>query len=316
MNDFCHRVLEHFWGASGLGVLHRDHWYLVSGKAGPNAVLKMVIPPSNGDQGYVLTIARHRDTPVVRHEVGILTRLRHALPNQLCGTVPMVLAHGRVDEREYFAMPFYRSFGHHRIVRRLSRSVRAQWGIRWATELGHYTLGASLSRDWLEAQYADTIARVERDPAVSDNVKRRLKKSFQAVLACASDIPSVCCHGDFWAGNILWESGFRNAVVLDWGAARWPGLPGVDLCRYALGCLKSDRLVREAIVQYCRTVRLDPALVPSLYDLYNVFVKSELDLAFATQPHLRFDPFTAVGLTASQRLAQLNVVRGTEKTRK
>jgi len=53
-----------------------------------------------------------------------------------------------------------------------------------------------------------------------------------------------------------------------------------------------------------------------LYDLYNVFVKCELGLAFATQPHLRFDPFTAVGLTASKRLAQLNVVRGTEQVRK
>ncbi len=305
MKSFCERVIEDLQNSARLGDLHERGWYSVTGKAGPNAVLKIVIPPSGGDQGYVLTIARHADTAVVRHEIDILNRLRQTLPGGLTSTIPEIAAHGRIDDRAWFAVPFYGSVGVHRITRRLARNRRNKWVTHWVTDLGRHTLGPSLSPEWLEVRYADTIRRVEQDPAVSEHVKSSLRESFQTVFDRARQIPTVCCHGDLWSGNILWQRGFRSAVVLDWGAAQWPGLPAVDLCRYALGNFGSNALIAEVIGQYCRAINLDPTLVPPLYDLYNVFIKSELDLAYAAQPHLRYDPFTAVSRAPSQSLAQL-----------
>jgi hypothetical protein len=309
VNNFCHRVLDDFRALSGMPGRHRDRWYLVSGKGGPNAVLKMIVPGSTGECGYVLSIARHRVTAVIRHEVEILNRLRQTLPDSLSRTIPVVLAQGQVDDRDYFAMPFYPSRGQQRLIQRLTRQRRAQWLTRWITDLGCQTRGLGLRRDWLEARYADTIDRVEQNTAVCETVKRQLRESYQAVFEAAGQIPTVCYHGDLWEGNVLWKKGFNGAVVLDWGAAQWPGLPGMDLCNYALGLFKSDEVTSEVIEQYCRAIDLNPALIPALYDLHNVFIKSELDLAYATQPHRQFDPFTAVDLAPSQRLAQLSAVR-------
>lgn len=80
------------------------------------------------------------------------------------------------------------------------------------------------------------------------------------------------------------------------GSVRSPG-------RSALNNSTSDGELTKSVKQYCRQIDLDPQFVPALYDLYNVFVKAELDEAYATQPHAKVDPFL-YGLP-SKRLSQV-----------
>jgi len=295
MSSVCQRIIDDFGSALGLSGLSRVPWYLIAGKAGPNAVLKIVIPPARLARGYVLTVARHASTPVIKHEVSVVNRLRQALPPHVSESVPKVLVHGQFDGLEYFGIPFYESRGNRRIARRLARKRRLAWVEQWLTELGAATRHCGLTQEWLEAEYAKTISRIQADPRVACDVKRQVQESFETICNSAEQIPSVCCHGDLWPGNILWQHASTGAVVLDWGAARWPGLPCVDLCRFALSNFGSNGPIGDAIRRYCRAIGLDPAYVPALYDLYNVFVKAELDVAYATQPLARWDPFLEDG---------------------
>ena len=89
---------------------------------------------------------------------------------------------------------------------------------------------------------------------------------------------------------------------LDWGAARWPGLPCVDLCRFLLANRHLDDAIAEEVSRYCQAVELEPLLVPQLYDLYNVFVKRELEEAFRPQHDKQFNPFVGDNDLASRRL--------------
>ena len=158
---------------------------------------------------------------------------------------------------------------------------------------------------FLEVEFAPAVAAIRADPHIANDVKRRIEKSLETICSNAQNIPSVCCHGDLWAGNILWQRGQRRAIVLDWGAARWPGLPCVDLCRFALANVPSNELIAELITRHCYAIDLDPGLVPALYDLYKLFVKAELDEAFKLQPDGVFNPFLGDNDTPALRLSWL-----------
>lgn len=296
------QIMQQFALSVGEDDLERRAWYVITAKGGPNAVLKIVIPSTQA-RGYVLTIARHAGTPVIRHEVAVLKRLKRSLPPRLCETIPTVLDHGEWDGVAYFGTPYYESRGHHRLVRRLARAKRARWVERWLTELALGTLEYGLTREMLETEHAETVARICADPRIADGVKSQVRASLESVRLAADRMPSVCCHGDIWAGNILWRRASNGAVILDWGAARWPGLPCVDLCRFLLANNRSDERVAAAVRRYCQAIDLDPGYVAPLFDLYNVFIKAELDLAYAMQPADKFDPFLS-GLP-SQRLSRL-----------
>ncbi len=220
-------------------------------------------------------------------------------------SVPEVLAYSRCVGLDYFALPFYTSGGHGRIRSRLARGRRRLWVQQWPADVGCATADGPLSAAWLAEEYGKTIERILSDPRIPGTAKRAVEQHFEIVQARAAQIPSVCCHGDLWQGNILWSRGGGPTVILDWGAARWPGLPAVDLVRYLLASTKDDKTVAESIRAYCRAVDLDIMLVPALYDLYNVFVKAELDLAFAHQPDGKHDPFLANGTPPSSRLSQI-----------
>lgn len=310
MSSICHEIIEDFASSLGLAGLSERPWYFITGKAGPNAVIKIVISPGRSTRGYVLTVARHADTRVIQHEVDVLKHLRQALPTQIADSIPDVLLHSRCAGTEYFAVPFYESCGHWRIVRRLARNRRLRWIERWLTGLASATLQQGLAPEWLEAEYGETLSRIQADPCIAGNVRRGVSESFETVYKNAGRIPSVCCHGDFWVGNILWQRGSRNAVILDWGAARWPGLPAVDLCRYALSNIRSANQITELLTRYCDSISLDPTFVPALYDLYNLFIKTELDLAYATQPDARSDPFSRS--LPSRALAHLPTTASTD----
>ena len=303
MSSTCDRIIASCGSSLGRPDLGRNPWYLIVGRGGPNAVLKIVLPPARRTEGYVLTVARHADTPVIRHEVSVLDRLQRSLPTHLAKSIPTVLAHGHCDGTAYFGIRFYRSCGRSRVTRRWNREKRLRWVVQWLTELASGTLQRGLTQEWLEAEYATTVSRIQADPAVANDVKQRVQESFELICRNAGRIPSVCCHGDIWAGNILWRRRSSGAVILDWGAARWPGLPCVDLCRFLLANNRSHERIAAAVRGYCQAIDLDPSYVPPLFDLYNVFIKAELDLAYAMQPADRFDPFLS-GLP-SQRLSLL-----------
>lgn len=291
MINLCEHIVNHFALSMRLVGLPPYSWYLIAGRAGPNAVLKIVIPPRRDMEGYVLSCARHTQTPVLSHEVTVLSQLADRLPQGLRDSIPKILLHSRIKELEYSVTPFYRSRQGHRIANRLTRRRRWKWVEDWLAEIAVYTTGGSLTEKFLELEYAPTISRIQQDPRVPTEAKLRVRESFEKICDSAKYIPSICCHGDLWSGNILWRSRPQGAVVLDWVAARWPGLPCVDLCRFALGTCNSDGRVADAIRRYCRRIGLDPVLVPPLYDLYNVFVKAESDATCALQPDASFDPF-------------------------
>ncbi len=296
-------ILEHFAGFINRSDICERAWFMIPGKAGPNAILKLIVPPVRSQDGYVLSIARHATTAVVQHEVDILRRLQSALPERLHDSIPTVLCHDKIGGHEYLVTPFYQSPGNKWIMRRVFRNRHWSWLQEWLREIAVHTSESPLSAEWLRAEYAETIMGVETDPHVSEQVKQTLRDHFELIIDNASRIPSVCCHGDLWRENILWRQFVSNAVVLDWGAARWPGLPVVDLCRYALNNPTSDVQLTDSINRYCRLINLDPRFVPALYDLYNVFIKAELDEAFATQSHAKINPFLH-GLP-SQRISQV-----------
>ena len=291
MSSLCQDIIDDVGSSLGLQDLSRSPWYFLAGHTGPNAVLKVVVPPARAVPGYVLTVARHANTSVIAHEVNTLNRLKQSLPEEVCACVPTVLVHSRLARAEYFGTPFYESFGNNRIARRLTRRRRLRWVEEWLTQLAASTRHGALTREWVQGEYAETMLRVQRDPRVAGEVKRQVRQSFAAVCNRAHEIPSICCHGDFWSGNILWQRGSRSGVVLDWGAARWPGLPCVDLCRFALGNPASDKVVAASVIRYCRALDVDPVLVAPLCDVYDLFVKAELDVAYATQPYAKVDPF-------------------------
>lgn len=292
MSSFAEDVLDDFGARSGQAALHRHPWYLIAGKAGPNAVLKIVVPSAGNAQGYVVTVARHSDTQVIRREVDVLQRLQRELSGDLVHSVPTVAAHGSCRGIPYFGIPFYHSGGFRRIERRLLRRRIWEWVHRWLTELARATLGDCLTTEWLEAEFSETLSRIQESSSVDSCTKKRVQEHFDLIHSNAARIPSVCCHGDMWSENVMWGHGSAGAVVLDWGAARWPGLPAVDLCRYALHNMGAAKDVVGALRTYCDAVDLDPKFVPALYDLYNVFIKAEMDHAHALDPSGKFNPFT------------------------
>ncbi len=275
---------------------------MITGKAGPNAVFKIVVPSHGRSAGHVLSVARHPTTSVITHEADVLTRLAQVLPERWRGSVPRVEAGGKVDGHDYFAVPFVRSYTSGRVARWLVKRRRCDWVAQWTTAVARATRGVRLSRSWLDEEYHGPLKQLLCDPTVTTEVKEQVQASFETIREQAEQIPSVCCHGDLWFGNILWQRAARGAVVIDWGAARWPGLPAVDLCRYLFGNVRSDGILAEAIRLYCRAVDLSPSLVPALYDLYTLFVKAELDLAFANQPQRRINPFSDVYRVRAERL--------------
>lgn len=303
MSSLCSEILNDFGSALGLSGLSRRPWYLVTGRGGPNAALKVVLPPQGNAAGYVLTIVREPDSAVVAHEVETLNQLESVASSPLADSLPRVLAHGSFDGCPYFGVAFYGSHGQGRVARRLARKRRYRWVVDWTTQLALATRGSGLSRSMLESEYLPMVSAIRADPAMADDVKRRVERSLETLCDNAANIPSVCSHGDLWAGNILWQRGSRLAIILDWGAARWPGLPCVDLCRFASGNSWSDELLVDSVKRYCHTLDIDPTFVPALYDLYNAFVKAELDLAYATQPHAH--PLSSIDVFRPDRLSRL-----------
>ncbi|MBI4718397.1 MAG: aminoglycoside phosphotransferase family protein [Planctomycetes bacterium] len=284
-------VLQQFAAQVGQPELARRPWYMLTGKAGPNAVAKIVVPPLGGAAGYVLTVARDAATPVIEREVRTLRRLAEVLPDALRGTVPPPAHHGKCAELPYFAVPFFKQGAMGRVRRRLYRSRRRAFVARWLTELARATKGDPLSREWVESEYRPPLEALEADPRIADETKRTVRAHYELVYARCGEVPSVCCHGDLWEGNLMWQAGCRTAVVLDWGAARWPGLPGADLCRYLVNNRVEKGHAAAAAGRYCAAVGLDPALLPALYDLYNLFVRTELAHAHQHEPLGRFDPY-------------------------
>ncbi len=177
------------------------------------------------------------------------------------------------------------------MVRRAFRSRRWQCVAEWLECIAVDTRDGSLAQQWLNDEYGETISRIQADPQMSGDIKSCLREHFELIRDNADRINTVCCHGDVWPDNILWRRAASDHVVLDWGAARWPGLPIVDLCRYGANSGIPEMRLAKLITRYCRRIDLEPRFVPALYDLYNVFVKAELDEAFATQPHKKSDPF-------------------------
>ncbi len=302
MSGLCAQVIDAFGSTVERSDLEQRPWYMVPGRAGPNAVLKLFIAPYRQLPGYVLTVARRPETRVVAHEVEILGRLLSAAPSPLHDTIPKVLGHGRVGGCPYFGVPFYRSYGHGRFARRLARAKRMRWIVDWNIQLARATAARGLSSSMLESAFGPSIAIIQGDCTVKADVRRMLVGSLDTILRRVSEIQSICCHGDLWAGNILWQKGSRDAVVLDWGAARWPGLPCMDLCRFLLANRQSDEVIAMETTRYCRAIELDPLLVPKLYDLYNVFIKGELEEAFKNRHEKPFNPFVGDHDLTSRRL--------------
>lgn len=296
----CEKIVADFASAAQLRTPIAGA-YILTTKGGPNAVLKIIIPPVQSRPAYILTVARSVETSVIDHEVNILHRLKTVLPESLQSTIPAVVARGEWSGHPAFATLWYEASPERSVGSRLNKGRRSQWILDWLTELGRCTLGHDLSAAKLEKDYAPTIARLQEDKAIAKETKARVQQSYDVVVRAADQLPSVCCHGDVWSGNILWTGGENNAVVIDWGAARWPGLPCVDLCRYLLSHRRFESSIESAIKDYCQALDLDPAMVCPLYDLYNVFVKAESDLACAYQPHANFDPFACGGGAETQR---------------
>jgi aminoglycoside phosphotransferase (APT) family kinase protein len=60
----------------------------------------------------------------------------------------------------------------------------------------------------------------------------------------------VLCHGDYWAGNTLWQTGTMTAIV-DWDDAR-QGYPGLDVgyCRMDLAMQHDVSVANEFLSAY------------------------------------------------------------------
>ena len=298
-------VIRDFAQAQGCPDLVDRSWYLLTGKAGPNAMIKVIIPQINAQSGYVINITRNAETPVVDREVQILKRLAETLPPELRMTVPTVLHRGTCCGLPYFVLPHYWSDRCNLLRRRWFRPRRRNWVMRWTLELAVATRTGPLTPEFLESEFGDALIQLEADETIEGTTKKTVREHYELIKARSAEIPGICCHGDLWEGNLLWQKGFANAMVIDWGAARWPGLPAVDLARFVLDNGFSMEEAGTTLDHYCRKLGVNPALLPALLDLYYLFVRAELYHAFQYQPQFRFDPFAA-GLP-STRLMELNL---------
>lgn len=304
MKNLCEELLDDLGARVGTPHLASRRWFAIPGGSGVNATLKIVVPRVDALGGYVLTVVRDASSPVIQREVAVLRRLHAALPATRASSVPEICAHTKCRVGEYFATRFCRSWGYQRFVRRIVRGRVWKWTRDWLADLSQYTTGEALTCTWLDAEYGDTLKRIHADPAVSPDTKRRLQEHFDLICAHAAEIPSVCCHGDMNRMNVLWQGVSAGGVVIDWGAARWPGLPCVDLCRYAEALFKSTTDIGDCMRAYCRVAQVSPEFIPALYDLYSIFRKTELDHAYANRPDAWCDPFVE-GLPSDRVTAML-----------
>lgn len=93
----------------------------------------------------------------------------------------------------------------------------------------------------------------------------------------------------------------RTRVLNTFGSAGWPGLPAANFCGFLLARAPNGDIA-EPIIECCHAVDLDPAPVPAMCDVHHLFVRAELDGAYATEPHLKRAPFAAGDVLPSEKL--------------
>ena len=81
-----------------------------------------------------------------------------------------------------------------------------------------------------EAPFAAAAERVEQlaNGAGEPQTYQRLIACIKARLA-AQPLPSVLTHGNFWLGNVLFDTGNALAGVIDWDCMAEHALPAIDL---------------------------------------------------------------------------------------
>ncbi|MFK7916734.1 MAG: phosphotransferase family protein [Ilumatobacter sp.] len=120
---------------------------------------------------------------------------------------------------------------------------------------------------------APGIAQIE-DPVealpehlLDDQIGRSIKHVLSAGVERRPN-PSVLLHGDFWPGNVMFESG-RLVAVVDWEDAKW-GDPLVDLAcaRVELACAYGAEASGRFTASYLASnLQLDEHDLP-LWDIY------------------------------------------------
>lgn len=163
-------------------------------------------------------------------EFEMLKRAQERLPAALGRAVPRPLASGSVNGRPYFVTTLVpgRIEPHYELRTARARAGTLAAALEWVLDVGVATRSQSIAlAEWIpwvrdpEAELASLGA--------SEDLRHALAPRLASLWA--STWPAVFCHGDFFAGNVLFDRD-RCSGVVDWSLASERGPAAYDVLTY------------------------------------------------------------------------------------
>jgi len=136
---------------------------------------------------------------------------------------------------------------------------------RFIAELQKASLvGSNPGRPLWEEHFQPAVERVARlaESAGEAHCYRQLASYIRNRLA-AQPIPSVYSHGNFWLGNVLFDTNDNLTGVIDWDCTTEFALPAVDLIYFLV---RTDSLTRRVSFGEALADWIDAESVPFLDD--------------------------------------------------
>ena len=173
--------------------------------------------------------------PCIRREFEMLHRAHARLPTALGRVVPRPLATGVVNGRSYFLATVVPGRIEPHYVLRTARARTGALGaaLDWVLEAGAATRSQPIAlAEWIPAVQDPETALASL--GASADLRRTLAPRLAALWT--SPGPAALTHGDFFAGNVLFEAD-RCAGVVDWTLAseRGPGAHDVLTYEFSIG---------------------------------------------------------------------------------
>jgi len=217
--------------------LHIAKWGLESAPVAESPLVLFVFAP-----GALAPVAMAKAARVPAADASLarefeLLQMAHAqLPEPLARAVPRPLATGEWNERRYFVATIVpgRVLADLALATLQRRDAALRAALDWALEMAAATAKAPITlAEWIP-WVRDPEAALAELGAGAD-LLRALAPRLQNVWERAS--PAAVSHGDFFAGNVLFDDDDRCTGVVDWSLASERGPIAHDglTCEFSLG---------------------------------------------------------------------------------